>query len=161
MSYEDQVMSYEDQDPWDGDCPGCREYEQERQRLVQENEDLRIHCAMLDAALTEAETSAANRLAERDAAFKMSRCECGPDECCANLVRLHKEIERLQNALNADSQAFQIECQKAEIERLQVFLRTCVDKMIDYEVDDTHENADFIVDCAAAAGPYPEEAEGV
>lgn len=87
------------------------------------------------------------------------------------------EIERLQNALNADSQAFQIECQKAEIERLErviseyqfselglssqleackQFLRTCVDKMIDYEVDDTVENADFIVDCAAAAGPYPD-----
>lgn len=97
-------MSYEEQNP--GDCPGCREYEQERLRL----------------------------LAERDAAFKMSRCECGPDECCANLVRLHKEIARLQG-----------------------LLRTCVDKMIDYEVDDTHENADFIVDCAAAAGPYPDE----
>ena len=34
--------------------------------------------------------------AERDAAFAMSRCECGPDECCANLVRLHKEIANLR-----------------------------------------------------------------
>lgn len=25
--------------------------------------------------------------AERDAAFKMSKCECGPDEACANLVK--------------------------------------------------------------------------
>lgn len=24
---------------------------------------------------------------ERDEAFKMSRCECGEDECCANLVK--------------------------------------------------------------------------
>lgn len=32
---------------------------------------------------------------ERDEAFKMSRCECGPDECCANLV---KHRERLAEA---------------------------------------------------------------
>jgi hypothetical protein len=29
--------------------------------------------------------------AERDAAFEMSRCECGTDEACANLARLHRE----------------------------------------------------------------------
>lgn len=127
-------MSYEDQDPWDGDCPGCREFEQERQRLIKENEDLRLACATYDATLTETEASVERLRAERDAAFKMSRCECGPDECCANLVRLHSEIDSLKQ-----------------------FLRTCVDKMIDYEVDDTQENADFIVDCAAAAGPYPDE----
>ena len=32
---------------------------------------------------------------ERNEAFRMSRCECGPDECCANLVKLHEEIARL------------------------------------------------------------------
>jgi hypothetical protein len=34
--------------------------------------------------------------AERDAAFKMSRCECGPEECCANLAKLHAEIATLK-----------------------------------------------------------------
>lgn len=33
---------------------------------------------------------------ERDAAFAMSRCECGTDEACANLVAKDKEIERLR-----------------------------------------------------------------
>jgi len=33
---------------------------------------------------------------ERDAAFAMSRCECGTDEACANLVAKDGEIERLQ-----------------------------------------------------------------
>ena len=36
---------------------------------------------------------------ERDEAFRMSRCECGPDECCANLVQLHAENARLRDAL--------------------------------------------------------------
>jgi hypothetical protein len=36
---------------------------------------------------------------ERDEAFRMSRCECGPDECCANLVKLHEENARLRGAL--------------------------------------------------------------
>ena len=36
---------------------------------------------------------------ERDEAFRMSRCECGPDECCANLVKLHEENARLRDAL--------------------------------------------------------------
>ena len=36
---------------------------------------------------------------ERDEAFRMSRCECGPDECCANLVKLHEDIARLRKAL--------------------------------------------------------------
>jgi hypothetical protein len=46
--------------------------------------------------------------AERDAAFEMSRCECGTDEACANLARLHKErdaavedAERLRFLLSA------------------------------------------------------------
>lgn len=29
--------------------------------------------------------------AERDAAFKMTKCECGPDEACANLVKAWAE----------------------------------------------------------------------
>jgi len=33
---------------------------------------------------------------ERDAAFAMSRCECGTDEACANLVAKDGEIERLR-----------------------------------------------------------------
>jgi hypothetical protein len=34
--------------------------------------------------------------AERDVAFKMSRCECGTEECCANLVRIQKECAELR-----------------------------------------------------------------
>ena len=33
---------------------------------------------------------------ERDAAFAMSRCECGTDEACTNLVAKDDKIERLR-----------------------------------------------------------------
>ena len=36
--------------------------------------------------------------AERDAAFKMSKCECGPEECCANLVKAWAERDVARNA---------------------------------------------------------------
>lgn len=36
---------------------------------------------------------------ERDEAFKMSRCECGEDECCANLVKHRDRSDRLASAL--------------------------------------------------------------
>lgn len=36
---------------------------------------------------------------ERDAAFKMSKCECGPDEACGNLVRAFADRDRLQAAI--------------------------------------------------------------
>ena len=39
-----------------------------------------------------AEADLAAARAERDAAFKMSRCECSADECCANLVKLHDDL---------------------------------------------------------------------
>ena len=67
-------MNYEDQDPWDGDCPGCREYEQERQRLAKENEDLRLACATYAATLTETEASA-ERLRARDDWRKAARAK--------------------------------------------------------------------------------------
>ena len=38
-------------------------------------------------------------VAERDAAFAMTRCECGADEACANLARMGAEIERLRGLL--------------------------------------------------------------
>ena len=41
--------------------------------------DTRTLAAQIDVALSEA-------LAQRDAAFEMSKCECGPDEACRNLV---------------------------------------------------------------------------
>ena len=37
--------------------------------------------------------------AERDAAFKMSKCECGADECCANLVRLHDDLAAARDTI--------------------------------------------------------------
>lgn len=36
--------------------------------------------------------------AERDAAFAMSRCECGADEACANLARLRAEKDEMRKA---------------------------------------------------------------
>ncbi len=36
---------------------------------------------------------------QRDAAFAMSKCECGTDEACANLGKLHAEVEALRKAL--------------------------------------------------------------
>jgi chromosome segregation ATPase len=41
--------------------------------------------------------------AERDAAFAMSRCECGTDEACANLAKLRAEVERLRKPLDAQA----------------------------------------------------------
>ena len=41
-------------------------------------------------------------LAERDAAFAMSRCECNSDEACANLAKLHADVERLREFFDAD-----------------------------------------------------------
>lgn len=36
---------------------------------------------------------------ERNAAVNLSRCECGPEELCENLMRLHREIEKLREDL--------------------------------------------------------------
>ena len=39
---------------------------------------------------------AADLVKQRDAAFKMSRCECEGNECCRNLMRLHDRIAELE-----------------------------------------------------------------
>lgn len=39
--------------------------------------------------------------AERDAAVKLSRCECGPEELCANLVKAHARAEAAEARLRA------------------------------------------------------------
>ena len=44
--------------------------------------------------------------AERDAAFRMSRCECASDECCANLVKHQQRAERLAEAGRRVTAAF-------------------------------------------------------
>lgn len=49
---------------------------------------------------------------ERDAAFAMSRCECGTDESCANLVAKDGEIERLQ----AENAKLTVACAAYEVE---------------------------------------------
>lgn len=36
--------------------------------------------------------------AERDAAFAMSKCECGADEACANLARLRADMAEIRKA---------------------------------------------------------------
>lgn len=47
-------------------------------------------------------------VAERDAAFAMSRCECESNEACKNLVALHDEVERLKSALREVVKAFDV-----------------------------------------------------
>ena len=89
----------------------------ERDALLALNDGLSEENANLDKTIDELEASksrlieqlekngalmgeAADRidalLHERDAAFKMSRCECGSDEACANLAKLLAENDALQ-----------------------------------------------------------------
>lgn len=51
------------------------------------------HAAM--PVLREARDEIERLRKELDSAFKMSKCECEANECCANLARLHSAIERL------------------------------------------------------------------
>jgi hypothetical protein len=55
----------------------------------------------------EVTTRLATAEAERDAAFKMSKCECGPEECCQNLVaawtrtkKAEARVKELENENN-------------------------------------------------------------
>lgn len=60
--------------------------------------------------------------AERDAAFKMSKCECGPDECCANLAKLHNDLAAARKLL-ADAWAWFIDDNDLEAaRRIDAFL---------------------------------------
>jgi len=69
----------------DGLCEKCQ---------LEATEFMRPHdeLATLRASLERAE-------AELDEAFKMSRCECGADECCANLVRACQETLAAQSTI--------------------------------------------------------------
>ena len=68
-----------------------------RDMMDRAHEEIREERLRTDVDRLESENERLTR--ERDAAFRMSRCECGPDECCANLVKLHEEIARLRKAL--------------------------------------------------------------
>ena len=59
---------------------------------LEQYNDLVVVARQLERELAEA-------LEERDAAFAMSRCECGTDEACANLARLHAELAEARKAL--------------------------------------------------------------
>lgn len=48
----------------------------------------------------------ANLRAERDAAFAMSKCECGADEACANLARLRADMAELRKATIEEAAAY-------------------------------------------------------
>ena len=65
--------------------PVAREYPES---LVEQLHD-RLREA-LDRATT-AEAALATAEAERDAAFAMSKCECGAEEACRNIVAAHNE----------------------------------------------------------------------
>ena len=57
-------------------------------------------CEKCRATETDVLRSEVERLREeRNAAFLMSRCECGINECCENLVSLHRRIAALEKAL--------------------------------------------------------------
>jgi hypothetical protein len=55
----------------------------------------------LHRELDETHRKLTEAIAQRDAAFAMTRCECGPDECCQNLVRLHKQLAEARAANEA------------------------------------------------------------
>lgn len=57
-----------------------------------------IDCVPADFARA-LECELAEMTRQRDAAFRMSRCECERDECCANLVRWESDNRRLRTAL--------------------------------------------------------------
>jgi hypothetical protein len=59
--------------------------------LVARVKNLDVECCGLTGRATRAEQ-------ERDAAFAMSKCECGADECCANLARLQQERDEAVGA---------------------------------------------------------------
>lgn len=52
-------------------------------------------------ALSEQTSRAERAEAERDAAFAMSKCECGPDEACRNLSDLARRAEAAELRLKA------------------------------------------------------------
>jgi len=62
--------------------------------------------------------------AERDAAFAMSRCECGTDEACANLAKLRAEVERLTD------QAMQQVGEAVKMSGAAAFTTCCFDARI-------------------------------
>lgn len=73
---------------------------------------------------------------ERDAAFAMSRCECGTDEACANLVAKDDEIERLREQLVrmvdiAEERLFDIERLQAENAKYKDLYRVQSGQMIE------------------------------
>ena len=49
----------------------------------------------------EAATAIQQLVAERDAAFAMSKCECETNEACANLVNLHAEVTYLEKCVSS------------------------------------------------------------
>jgi hypothetical protein len=89
------------------------------------------------------EAEIAQLRAERDEAFRMSRCECGTNECCANLVKHSAELDALRaenealrtvtdrnvhDALNAYDDAtgegWQIPCAQGMRAALESFIRS-------------------------------------
>lgn len=60
-----------------------------RAQLHQDRGDLLQVVDNLSARVAELE-------AKQDAVFRMSKCECGPEECCANLVALHKRVAEIE-----------------------------------------------------------------
>lgn len=72
------------------DLCGIRYYELDRHFC--KDEDVALCVATLRTRAERAE-------AELDEAFKMSRCECGADECCANLVRACQETLAAQSTI--------------------------------------------------------------
>jgi hypothetical protein len=66
----------------------------------------------LEGELAEAGAKNAALLIERNAAFKMSKCECGVEECCGNLIAADDRAEKAE-AKNAALMALLERCRPA------------------------------------------------
>ena len=56
----------------------------------------RLEYQAIISMLLSAEAKNAVLLIERDAAFKMSRCECAVEECCGNLIAADDRAEKAE-----------------------------------------------------------------
>jgi hypothetical protein len=94
------------EDAYDEECAYSRNLEQ---AMV----ELEMKAERLTQQLSDA-------LAQRDAAFKMTKCECGPDECCQNLVRLYEQLAEARAAKTCewstdaeDGEVYETSCGRA------------------------------------------------
>ena len=86
--------------------------------------------------------------AERDAAFAMSKCECSPDEACANLVRLTAERDEASRQMGvACAQQFYFQADRDALQTDAAryrFMRSTALTPEDYLVRKTSDGAYWV-----------------